>query len=193
MMSAEVAVAPTEYEESRLITGRDLLEMGDIGPCELIEGRIVPMSPTKLRHGRYEYRLAKFIGLFVEQHNLGEVMVGEVGIYVRRDPDTIRAADLLYISHERLAKASADDFLNVAPELVVEIMSPSDRWLDVRRKLRDYFSAGVDAVLVVEPDEQIISVFRSATEVSEFSADALLVIEDILPGFTLPVAEIFTL
>jgi Uma2 family endonuclease len=147
--------------DTALITGEELLAMGDIGPSELIEGRLVPISPTKPRHGHYEYRLAKALGDFVDQHNLGEVQVGEVGIYVRRNPDTVRAADILFISHERLVQATPDSFLDVAPELVVEILSPDDRWTQVKKKLRQYFDIGVSVVLVVDPKKRTISLYHS--------------------------------
>jgi Uma2 family endonuclease len=174
-----------------LITGAELYEMGNIGRCELVEGRVIRMSPVKPGHGRFEFRLAKRISDYVEANDLGEVMVGEVGIYVRREPDTVRGADILYISHEKLAKATPESFLDVAPELIVEIMSPSDRWVDVKRKLREYLSAGVNVVWVVEPDAGVISVYRSPTDVQEFSDRDVLVAEDILPGFSLPLADLF--
>ena len=78
------------------ITGEELYEMADVGRCELVEGRIVEMSPTKPEHGRYEYLLARRIGDFVEERDLGQVMVGEVGIYTRRNPDTVRGPDVSY-------------------------------------------------------------------------------------------------
>ncbi len=190
-MVAEVVTPQKQENSEKLITGQELLEMGDIGPSELIEGRVVRMSPTKVSHGRFEYRIARLIGEFVEKNQLGEVMVGEVGIYVRRNPDTIRAADVLYISTERLAQATPNDFLDVAPELVVEILSPYDRWSEMRRKLRDYFAAGVQVVLVVEPDTKTIVAFRSTTDSIEFEHDAVLTIEDVLPDFKLPVVDIF--
>lgn len=74
---------------------------------------------------------------------LGEVMVGEVGIDTGRDPDTVRAADVLFISHERLKKASPEGFLDVVPELVVEIMSPTNKWEEVRRRVEEYLGIGV--------------------------------------------------
>ncbi|MCI0393873.1 MAG: Uma2 family endonuclease [Chloroflexi bacterium] len=191
-MTAREAAAGREIkEQNALITGQELARMGDIGPCELVEGRIVPMSPTKIQHGRLESRLARILSAFVEAQSLGEVMSGEVGIYVQRNPDTIRAADLLFISRQRLAQATPDDFLDVAPELVVEIVSPSDRWAEIRRKLREYFATGVNAVLVVEPGEQMISFFHSPTGVEEFALGDTLVMPEILPGFKLVVADLF--
>ncbi len=190
-MTIQEMTTAFEIEESPLISGEELLEMGDIGPCELVEGRIIKMSPTKMPHGKYEMRLVRYLGNFVEEHQLGEVSGGEVGIYTRRDPDTIRGADLLYISHARLADATPGGFLDVAPELVVEILSPTDRWGEVRKKLREYFEIGVMVVLIVEPDEKVISLYRSPTEVEEFSQEESLKIADVLPGFELSLSSLF--
>jgi len=181
-----------ESDSPSLITGKALGEMGDIGPCELVEGRIVKTSFATMLQGRLLTRILRYVGNFVEAQNLGEVMVGEVGLYTQHDPDTVRAADLLFISHERLAKATPGGFLDVAPELIVEILSPSDRWVDVRKKLREYFEIGVMVVLVVEPEEQVISIYRSTTDVQELSLKDMLNIEDVLPGFTLVLADLFS-
>lgn len=191
MQKSLVQLASSE-KEPELITGRELLAMGDIGSCELVEGKIVSMSPTKPVHGHYEYRIAKAIGDFVEANQLGEVQVGEVGIYTARNPDTVRGADAIFISYERLDQATAGDYLDVAPELVVEIMSPNDRWSEVRKKLQEYFGIGVQVILVVEPEEKVISVYRSRTDVMEFGEEDMLVIEDVLPGFAVPVRTLFT-
>jgi Uma2 family endonuclease len=173
------------------LSAADLTALGDIGSYELIEGELVPVSPTKPRHGRIESLFDRLLGAFVDEHDLGEVQVGEVGIFVGREPDTIRAADVLFISHERLARATPDSFLDVAPELVVEILSPDDRWSQVKRKLRDYFEAGVDVVLVVDPEERTISAYRSMSEVQEFTEENVLVVEDVLPGFSVAVGSLF--
>lgn len=182
---------PVEGTKPALLTGKELLEMGDIGPCELIEGRLVHMSPTKPEHGRIEIRFGRILDTFVSEHGLGEVQGGEVGIYTRRDPDTVRGADILFISRERLARATPGDFLDIAPELVVEILSPSDRWTEVKKKLREYFETGVAVVLVVDPEERSVSVYRSLTNIHELTADDVLTLEDVLPGFSVPVAHLF--
>ena len=164
--------------------------MGDIGPSELIEGRLVIMSPTGHPHGLIESRLDRTLGVFVETSKLGEVFVGEVGIYIRRNPDTIRAADLAFVSKGRLVELNDAGYLNVAPELVVEIMSPDDRWSEVKKKLRDYFSIGVKLVWVIDPASQTVSAYRSLTNVSEYTADRTLAAEDLLPGFALPIQRL---
>jgi Uma2 family endonuclease len=175
----------------KLITGEELYEMNNVERSELVEGKLKFMSPTMPRHGKYESLLSHFLMGFVYERDLGDVMTGEVGIYIKRNPDTIRAADVIYISYMKLDQATPKKFLDVAPELVAEIMSPNDRWSDVRNKLREYFSIGVKVVIVVEPKEQILSVFRSMTDVQELSREDTLTLEDILPGFALPLSKYF--
>jgi Uma2 family endonuclease len=128
--------ASSERIPDRPITGEELLALGDIGPCELIDGRIVPMSPTGGEHGSLEAILGGELTMFVRQRRLGWVMVGEVGIYTRRQPDRVRGADVAFVSRQRLPKRPGKKFLEVAPELVVEILSPDDRWQDVGRRSR---------------------------------------------------------
>jgi putative restriction endonuclease len=82
--------------------------MGDIGLCELIDGRIVSMSPTGGEHGAIESELASALRRFVRQHRLGLVMAGEVGIYTQRSPDRVRGADIVFLSKERWAEGPPD-------------------------------------------------------------------------------------
>jgi Uma2 family endonuclease len=176
----------------RLITGEELWAMGDIGPCELIDGRIVPVSPTTGRHGFIEFRLSTAIGLFVEQHHLGWVLTGEVGIYTRRNPDRVRGADIVFLSRERWPDGPPEAFLEGAPDLVVEIMSPSNRWQDVRQKVTEYFTIGVRWVWIVEPDNRSVVVCHSSTALHPLDETATLTGEGLLEGFTLAVASLFT-
>ncbi len=87
--------------ETRLITAEDLLAMGDIGPSELVEGRIVRLSPTGSTHGWIESYLAHLLNAFVLPRNLGWVLTGAPGIYIRRNPDSVRAADVAFVSRQR--------------------------------------------------------------------------------------------
>lgn len=182
------SIAPPD---TKLITGEELLAMGDIGPCELIDGRIVSMSPTGGEHAFIEFNLGRHLGNFVADRQLGWVLGGEVGIYIRRNPDRVRAADVTFISNKRSPQRPAKGFLEVAPELVVEVMSPDDRWQDVRQKLEDYFSIGVEWVWVVEPENRTILVYSSVTEMQKFAETDTLTGTGVLDGFTLLVIELF--
>jgi Uma2 family endonuclease len=177
--------------EERLITGEELFRSPDLGPCELVDGRVVPTMPTGRVHGRSEARLAARLLTYVENHDKGEVLTGEIGIYIRRNPDTVRAADIAFISHGRLARCKAEGYLDVAPEIVVEVLSPDDRMSRVREKLRDYFSAGVQVAWVVDPTLRRVLVHRSLTGLTVLDDRQILIEEELLPGFSVPVSELF--
>jgi len=148
------------------------------------------MSPTGDEHGILEFELGWHLRSFVVGRKLGWVMGGEVGIYTRRDPDRVRGADIVFVSKERLPEPRGK-FLEVAPELVVEVMSPNDRWQDVREKMEEYFSISVQWVWVVEPANRAVLVFRSPTEMEKFGEGDTLRGEGVLEGFSLPVASLF--
>lgn len=173
------------------ITGEELLALADLGPCELIDGRIVAMSPTGRRHAITEVNLLTELNLWARNTKLGVVMGGEIGLFIRRDPDTVRAADALYISHARLGTTESSAFLDVAPELAAEILSPSDRWTEVMAKLADYFEVGVERVWLLDPETRRVFAYRSSTEVRIFSATEDLRDEEILPGFRTQVGALF--
>jgi Uma2 family endonuclease len=181
----------TTQTATAVITGEELLAMGDIGPCELIDGRIVPMSPTGGRHGIIESRLGSALSFFVQQHQLGWVPTGEVGIYIRRNPDRVRGADIVFLSRECWPEGPPEGFLEGIPNLVVEIMSPNHRWQEVRQKIAEYFSIGVRWVWIVEPENRAVLVFRSSSDFQQLGSEDILVGEGPLEGFTLPVASLF--
>jgi len=179
------------HRQDQLITGEELSRMPDLGPCELVEGRIVPIPPTNYTQGEIETAVSTALKAYARETGRGRVMGGEVGIFIRHAPDTVRAADVLFISHERYARRQSGSYLDVPPELVVEIFSPDDSWSEVMEKLNDYFSAGVDVVWVLDPRRREVFSYRSLTEVQRFGEGQVLTEEEILPGFALPVSELF--
>jgi Uma2 family endonuclease len=174
-----------------LITGEELYLMPDLGRCELVDGRIVPLSPTGRPHGRAGARLAAHLLLFVESHDLGEVLTADAGVYTRRNPDTVRAPDVMFISHERLAGCKEEGYLDVAPEMAVEILSPTDRKDQVAKKIEEYFSANVLRVWVLDSKKRRLLAYRSLTDVQEFGIGDVLTDGALLPGFQLAMAELF--
>lgn len=175
----------------KLITGEELLQMGDIGPCELIAGKIVKIDFAIPEHGLLEAILGQWLGNFVAERKIGTTMMGGTGIYTQYDPDTVRAADLLFISHEREKKLTKE-FLDVAPELVIEILSPTDRWKDMRKKVEEYFAIGVNWVWIVEPKKKAILVYTSATEMAKYEEGDIVTGEGLLKGFQLNLTELFS-
>lgn len=182
--------AVTSPSAEKLVTGEELWEMGDIGLCELIDGRIVPMSPAGNEHGFVEFNLGAELRNFVRPRQLGWVSGGEVGIYIRRNPDRVRGADITFVSKEKLPAPTAG-FLEVAPDLVVEIISPHDRWQEIRDKIVDYFSIGVEQVWIIEPASRTVLIHRSPTDMEELSEVEVLKGEGVLAGFEIKVADLF--
>lgn len=184
---------PVAETETRLISGDELAAMGDIGPCELVEGRIVPISPTGSEgvHGFTETALSSVLLQFARSHKLGKVGSGETGVYTSRNPDTVRGMDVFFISNERYAQRKSRSYLDVAPELIAEVLSPDDSWSDVMQKLREYFGIGVRLVWVVDPKARRVYAYRSTTDVREFGEGDVLPGDEVLPGLTVPLAEIF--
>jgi Uma2 family endonuclease len=173
------------------MTGEELLRRPDLEPCELIDGRVVPRMPTGDEHGDLEAELSMRLRLYGKDSKRGRALGGEVGIYIRRNPDTVRAADVAFISKERDLQPRAKGFFEVAPELVVEILSPDHRSGRLDEKLRDYFSAGVQVVWVVDPEKRRVLVHRSLSDVAVLDERQVLTDEDLLPGFSLPLSELF--
>ncbi len=176
--------------EAATITGEELFALGDIGPAELIDGRITPMSPTGGEHGRVESELAARLREFARQHKLGWVIAGEAGIYTRRNPDRVRGMDVAFISYVRLPRLPAG-FLTVAPELVVEIISPTDRWSDVQTKIEEYLAIGVDCVWVVDPAAHSVRVYRAGARMTRLENGDMLRGEGLLAGLEISLAELF--
>ena len=176
----------------RLISGEELLRMTDVGRCELVKGKIKEMPPaTGQPHGHIELEAGYHLRRFVGKNNVGRVMVGEVGIYTERDPDSVRAADVLFISYERLEQGQSEGFLDVPPELIVEIMSPTNSWEDMRRKLKEYFDVGVDTVWVIEPSNRAVQVYRGIDDVQTLEEGDTLRGNGPLDGLTIDIAALF--
>ncbi len=178
-------------ETEAVLTGEELFASGDGDRLELVKGKPSPMTPTGYLHGLTESTLGSKLKMFVDQNGSGKVMVGEVGIYTGRNPDTVRAADILFISNRRMSRVKSTGYLDVAPELVVEIISPGDRWCDIVDKLDEYFSIGVQNVWLVDPRHKQVFVYTSPTEATRFSGEQTITGGDVLPGFETRVLELF--
>jgi Uma2 family endonuclease len=181
------------YDPTKVYTAEDALRLRGAGRWELIEGRIIEMGQdwTGDEHAAIESNIGAELRQYARQTQSGKVRVGEIGIYISRNPDTVRAADALFISNERYAQKKSDGALDVAPELVVEIMSPDDRWSEIEEKMREYFSIGVKLVWIVNPKSRKVLAYRSLTDVHEFTSHDEITADDVLPGFKAKVSLFF--
>ena len=142
-------------------------------------------------HAQFVMRVGAKLVSYAEATGRGLVLGGEAGVYTRHDPDTVRGADALFISHERYARCGPLTFLDVAPELVVEISSSDNSPGEVARKVEEYLSIGVDRVWVVSLRRRTVQIHRTGAEPETLGIGDTLRDEEILPGFSLPLSELF--
>lgn len=180
-----------QRSDERLMTGEELARHPELEPCELVDGRVVPMTLAGFRHGQIVFRLGAKLGAYVEAARRGEVAVGDVGVYTKRNPDTVRGADVVFMSRERNAQRGSTTFLDVCPELIAEVFSPEDRWSELQRKAQEYLAAGALRVWVVDPRKRRVLVYSLHSETETLEMGDTLRDEEILPGFSLSLSELF--
>jgi Uma2 family endonuclease len=179
---------------SEPMTADELLRLPHDGHrYELVEGELREMTPAGSRHGRIANTVAFLLTRHVRQHDLGIVYAAETGFQLREDPDTVRAADAAFVTKAHIPpEGEPEGYWAIAPDLVVEVVSPSDSASAVQSKVTDWLEAGCRLVWVVYPDTQTVTEYRSPTEVRMLTADQTLEGGDVLPGFACEVGEIFT-
>lgn len=179
--------------EKVLLTANDLWQLPDDGQRhELVAGKLTHMPPTGFLHGTVAGNFSRLLGEYTTKHDLGVICVAETGFRLQRDPDTVRAPDVGFVSKERiLAQGKPEKFWEGAPDLAVEVVSPSDRFDDVVEKVEEYLAAGVRLVWVALPRTKSISVYHPNGEAKIVREDDELSGEDVLPGFVCPVKHIF--
>jgi Uma2 family endonuclease len=179
----------------KLITAEEFLRMPpppDGSRQELVRGVIVTMPPPGFRHGECQVTIAFLLKQYARSTLRGRVTV-ESGLVTERDPTTVRGPDVAYWSAERLPlDQDPEGYPGVAADLAVEVLSPEESLGSIHEKVREYFACGVRMVWVVHPKDCTVTVYRSPEQGQTLHPTATLPGEDVLPGFTCPVAELFT-
>ncbi len=164
------------------------------GKVELVRGRVVAMPPVGPEHGERALDLGSDLRSFARMHDLGRVRV-ETGYWLRAEPDTLRAPDVSFVLKARLAtEAPHHGGVLQAPDLAVEVVSPSDRDVDVQEKVDDYLAAGVQRVWVVRPALKTVTVHRPGGDAHTYGGDNALSSDDAgfaVAGFRLALNELF--
>ncbi len=175
---------------AHLATVNDIVP-GDDSRLELLQGELIKMSPVNIRHLRIVGTLVRDVGVFVQEHDLG-IVGPEGGFVLERDPDTLLAPDVAFIRKDRVpSDDDSDGFPELAPDLVIEVVSPGDRASEVYAKTRVYLDAGVRMVITVWPKNQTVTVERSVSSRTTLTLSDVFDGDDVLPGFSLPIKEIF--
>ena len=175
-----------------LLTAEEFVKRYPDHYVELVKGVVKEIAMPGGPHGYVCGLIAHQIMNFVVGRNLGRVFINDTFLLTERDPDSIRGMDVAYVSFTRLPKGPVPrGALEVLPELIVEVRSPSDTWNDVFAKVEEYLAAGVGVVLVADPEKETVSALRKGPTQEDFHAGDTLTVPDVLPGFAVEVARLF--
>jgi Uma2 family endonuclease len=158
---------------------------------ELVRGRLVVREPPGYRHGLVAGKLFMLMANHVRDLDLGAVFAAETGFQLFSDPDTVRAADVAVLRRERLPDPAPVGYAALAPDLVVEVLSPNDRAGEVLNKVGDWLTAGSRLVWVIDPARRRARVYRSDGSESVLADEDALDGEDVLAGFSCTLAEVW--
>ncbi len=183
----------TTTTEAKLLTVDDLLRLSSEGVRgELIRGVLCETMPTGQVHGKIVTRLVTRMGAFVEPRGLGTLVASDSGVWLERDPDTVREPDIAFTSVEELPlDAWNTGYAETVPDLVVEVVSPSDSRREIHDKAHMWLNHGVRLVWVVQPESRTVDVYRPDEEIATLGEQDALDGLDVLPGFTCDVSAVF--
>ena len=178
---------------TRPVTADDLLRMPRDGfRYELVRGELKKMPPAGHDHGEYALSIGASLRAHARANRLGRAYAAETGFKLESDPDHVRAPDAAFVRRERSEEARGmPGFFPGPPDVAVEVISPSDRYTEVDENVADWLAAGTLAVVVVDPRSRTVRIHRSRTDTEALGESDTLEIGDVVPGWRMPVSEIF--
>jgi Uma2 family endonuclease len=178
--------------QKRLITADELIRMPEDGcKYELLGGVLLTMSPPGAWHGAVGGNAYALLWTHVRQHAGGRVFQ-DIGVFLGHNPDTVRAPDVCYLSAERLPPGGIPrGYLDVVPDLIVEVISPSDRRSEVEEKVLDWLRGGARIVWVIDPDRRTVAIHTPVQAPHILGETETLTADPVLPGFSVPVRDLF--
>ena len=178
---------------TKLMTADELLRLpGDGKRYELMDGILVEKSPAATERGLIAMKVGAILYQFVRQRQLGEVFAAETGFVLSSDPDTVRAPDAAFVAADRLPSGGVPaGYMQLAPDLVVEVVSPSDTASGLQSKVHAWLDAGCRLVWVVYPATRSVTVFRSRHDVRALSEEHTLDGSPLFDEFNLEVRDLF--
>ena len=176
-----------------LLTATDLWNMPGHGEgYELVLGELRPMPPSGQEHSIIGLDLATMLNAFVKSNKLGKITGADGGYILHKAPDTVRAPDIGFVKVDRLPNGKATQkYFPGPPDLAVEIISPHDVYEEVEDKVEEFLEAGTRIVWGINPRRKSITIFRGDNSITALRAADILSGEDVIPGFSLPISEIF--
>jgi Uma2 family endonuclease len=156
---------------------------------ELVRGEVVTMPPPGGLHGVTCSKTGRRIGNFVEDNDRGTVACNDTGFITERGPDSVRGPDISYWAKHRLKEVPVG-YIDIAPDMLVEVLSPSNTSKQIRAKLKEYFAKGVRLVWVIAPEDRTLTIYRTPDEGRVLHDTATVTGDDVLQGFTCRVSDL---
>jgi Uma2 family endonuclease len=179
---------------TRLYTVQDIEQAPPDGEWELIDGELVEVTPSGMESSRLAHRIGRIVGNYVDAHRLGVMTSADGGYVLFPDRATILVPDVAFIRADRLPpERERPRYPRLAPDLVIEVLSPSDSTSEVVAKVEMYQEAGVPLIWLVDPGKTTITVIAAGDPTEVLKLGDVLSGGEVLPGFAVPVAEIFAL
>ena len=178
--------------QKKLLTAEEFLLLPDPedgSQQELVRGEIVTMAPPGGVHGVSCNKAGRRLGNFVEDNDRGTVTSNDTGFVTERSPDSVRGPDVAYWSKERLPVVPVG-YIEISPDMLVEVLSPSNTSKRIRTKLKEYFDRGVRMVWVITPEDRTLTIYRTPDEGRLLHESATVTGEDVLPGFSCRVSDL---
>jgi len=197
MFLPNVCLRITEEQVSQTqtrLTAEDLLRLptGNGKRYELLDGELIEMAAAGYRHGKDALRIGAIIRNFVVSHHLGDVVAAETGFTLRRNPDHVRAPDVAFIAAGRLPPGPDPvGFAEIAPDFVVEVVSPGDTATEIQERIDDWLRAGVKVVWAAYSVLKAVVVWRGVGNAERRAGDEEIDAEPAIPGFRCKVSDLF--
>lgn len=177
--------------ETKLLTAEEFAKLPSDGKkYELVKGVQVEVCRPTIAHGFVQAKIARFVGNFLDEHPLG-IVTTESGYITARNPDSLRGPDVAFISNEKRGKQDAEGYGTVAPDLVVKIASDSDTAKALQSKVEEYLAGGTRLLWLFYPWNRTVAIHRQGKLPVTVGVNDVLDGEDVLPGFKLPVSDVF--
>lgn len=174
----------------RLYTAEEYAELDDNRRTELVRGVLQVREPPGLAHGFTAVEIACAIRIYMDTHPIGLTFV-ESGYVTERGPDTVRGPDVSFMTYERAKGAKGSTFGEGAPDLAVEVLSPSNTAREIAKKVGEYFAGGARLVWVADPKKRMVTVLAPEALPYVVAGDEFLDGGDVLPGFRVEVKKLF--
>ena len=161
------------------------------GRYELVDGEVVEMAPANEEHGEVAFNISGAFYMYSRQYGIGRGGV-ETGYRVSQNPDTVRGPDVSFNVRSRSeGEIPLRRFVPGAPDIAVEVVSPSTTAAEMERKVAEYLAAGSHRVWVAYPSNRTVAVHRADGTISTYSGDDVITDEELLSGFSLLLSDIF--